>query len=221
MNILSPPKARIAIEVVYDLICPWCYLGVRRLLRTLHQRPDLLYDITWRPFLLNPDMPRAGMARPDYIIRKFGEEKRAQRLYASIFEIGRVEGIMFRFDSIRRTPNSVDAHRLVRFAARFGRADAVVEALFSAHFTEGRDVGDIALLGEIADAVGLDAHAAQWYLSSEADIDTVHVDNLRAHRLGINGVPCFILNDHHAIAGAQESEVIERLLDVAAIDFDA
>ena len=220
MNILSPAKPRMSIEVVYDLICPWCFLGVRRLLRSLQRRPDLLGDITWRPFLLNPDMPRAGMARPDYIIRKFGGEERARRLYASISEIGRAEGLQFRFDAIRRTPSSVDAHRLVRFAARYGRADATVEALFSAHFTEGRDIGNIVVLGEIADVIGLDARAAEWFLTGDDDIDTVHADNLRAHRLGINGVPCFVLNDRHAIAGAQEPEVIERLLDVAALDLD-
>ena len=147
MNVLAPPKARLGVEVVHDLICPWCYLGVRRLFRTLQRRPDLLCDLTWRPFLLNPDMPRAGMARTDYVIRKFGGEDRARRLYASITEIGHAEGVQFRFDRIRRTPSSVDAHRL-----------------------------------------------------------------------GINGVPCFVVGGRHAIAGAQEPEVIERLLDVAAVE---
>src|ERR1700748_2049104 len=146
MNILAPPKARLGIEIVHDLVCPWCYLGVRRLMRTMRRRPDLLFDLTWRPFLLNPDMPRGGMARPDYVIRKFGGEDRARRLYASITEIGRAEGILFRFDRIRRTTSSVDRHRRVRFAARFGRADAVVEALFSTHFSDGGDIGEHALL---------------------------------------------------------------------------
>ena len=154
MNILAPPKARLGIEVVHDLVCPWCFLGVRRLMRTLRRRPDLLFELTWRPFLLNPDMPRGGMARPDYVIRKFGGEDRARRLYASITEIGRAEGILFRFDRIRRTPSSVDAHRLVRYAARFGQADAMVEALFSAHFTDGLDIGDHALLAAIARPAG-------------------------------------------------------------------
>ena len=109
MNVLAPPKARLPVEIVYDLICPWCYLGVRRLLRTFRRRPDLLFDLTWRPFLLNPDMPRAGMARPDYVIRKFGGEERAKRLYTSITELGRREGVDFAFDRIRRTPSSIDA----------------------------------------------------------------------------------------------------------------
>ncbi len=210
MNILAPPKARLPIEVVNDLVCPWCYLGVRRLFRSLARRPDLLVDLTWRPFLLNPDMPRAGMARADYVVRKFGGEERARRLYASIAEIGRVEGVMFRFDRIKRTPSSLDAHRLVRWAARFGRADEVVEAIFAAHFSDGRDIGD--------PGCGLRATAARAFLASDTDIDAVHADNLRAHRLGINGVPCFVVSGCHAIAGAQEPEVIERLLDVAAVE---
>jgi len=218
VNILAPPKARLAIEVVHDLVCPWCYLGVRRLRRTLVRRPDLLVDVTWRPFLLNPDMPRAGMSRSDYVLRKFGGEDRARRMYVTITDIGRAEGVMFRFDRIRRTPNSVDAHRLVRWAAAFGRADEVVEAIFAAHFTDGRDIGDVSVLTVIAASCGLRAASARTFLAGNADMDGVHADNLRAHRLGINGVPCFVVAGQHAIAGAQEPEVIERLLDVAVAD---
>ena len=217
MNVLAPPKARLTVEVVHDLVCPWCYLGTRRLVRTIRRRPDLLVDLVWRPFLLNPDMPRLGMSRSDYVVRKFGGEDRARRLYTSITEIGRVEGVQFRFDRVRRTPSSVDAHRLVRWAARFGRADGVVEALFAAHFADGRDLGDPAVLSAVAGSCGLDPAAARAMLGTDAELDGVHADNLRAHRLGINGVPCFVVAGRHAIAGAQEPEVIERLLDVAAV----
>lgn len=216
MNILAPPKARLTVEVVYDLVCPWCYLGVRRLLRTLRRRPDLLCDLQWRPFLLNPDMPRAGLTRADYIIRKFGGEDRARRLYNSIAEIGRAEGVEFRFERILRAPSSIDAHRLVRYASRTGQAEAVVLALFAAHFTAGQDIGDPAVLRAIAHQAGIDAGAAA-FLRGDEEVDAVHADNLRAHRLGINGVPCFVIGGAHAIAGAQEPEVIERLLDVAAV----
>lgn len=218
MNVLAPPKARLGVEIVHDLVCPWCFLGVRRLMRTLRRRPDLLFELTWRPFLLNPDMPRVGMARPDYVVRKFGGEDRARRLYASISEIGRAEGVQFRFDRIRRTPSSVDAHRLVRYATRFGRADAMIEALFSAHFTDGRDIGDHAVLAAVGQACGLDPIAVRRFLAGDDELDGVHADSLRAHRLGINGVPCFVIAGRHAIAGAQEPEVIERLLDVAAVE---
>ena len=218
MNVLAPPKARLSLEVVIDLVCPWCFLGTRRLKRTLRRRPDLMVEIGWRPFLLNPDMPRVGMTRGDYVVRKFGGEERARRLYGSITEIGRVEGVAFRFERIRRTPCSIDAHRLVRLAAQVHRADVVVEALFSAHFTDGHDIGDPATLAAIGAAAGLDPAQVRRRLATEEDIDVIHAENLRAHRIGINGVPCFVVSGRHAIAGAQEPEVIERLLDVAAVE---
>jgi predicted DsbA family dithiol-disulfide isomerase len=218
VNLLAPPKARLSIEVVHDLVCPWCYLGLRRLLRTLRQRSDLLFDLTWRPFLLNPDMPRAGMTRSDYVVRKFGGEDRARRLYASITDIGRAESVAFRFDRMRHTPSSIDAHRLVRWAAPQGFSNTLVEALFSAHFAEGLDIGHRETLAAIAATCGANTAAARLFLHSETDTDAIHAENLRAHRLGINGVPCFIIGGRHAIAGAQDSEVIERLLDVAVVD---
>jgi predicted DsbA family dithiol-disulfide isomerase len=218
VNILAPPKARLTIEIVHDLVCPWCFLGARRLLRTLRRRPELAFELAWRPFLLNPDMPRGGMARPDYVVRKFGGEDRARRLYASIAEIGRAEGVPFRFDRIGRTPSSVDAHRLVLFAGRHGCADAMVEALFNAYFTDGQDIGQLAVLAATAAGCGLDPARVRRYLATDQDCDGVYADNLRAHRLGINGVPCFVVAGRHAIAGAQEPEVIERLFDVAAVE---
>ncbi len=125
----------------------------------------------WRPFLLNPDMPRMGMPRPDYVVRKFGGEDRAKRLYATISEVGRHEGLEFRFDRIRRTPSSIDAHRLVRFAAGYGRADSLVEALFAAHFTDGHDVGDHGVLIAVATACGMDPVAVRRFLASDAEAE--------------------------------------------------
>lgn len=218
MNVLVPPKARLRIEIVHDLVCPWCYLGVRRLLRTLRRRPDIVFELVWRPFLLNPDMPRLGMARPDYVVRKFGGEDRARRLYTTISEVGRNEGVHFRFDRIRRTPSSIDAHRLTRYAAGYGRADGMVEALFAAHFTDGHDIGDHAVLASVANSCGMNGSEVRHFLATDQETDAVHAENLRAHRLGINGVPCFVVDGMHAIAGAQEPEVIERLLDIATVD---
>ena len=218
MNILAPLPARLVIEIVYDFVCPWCYLGVKRLSFLLQRRQDLSVDLVWRPFLLNPDMPRAGMSRTDYVVRKFGGEDRARRLYSAIAEIGRREGMPFRFDRIRRTPSSVDAHRLVRWSTAFGVGAEMVEALFSAHFTDGRDIGDVHVLIDVALACGLDGIAATAFLLGDAEVDAIHAENLRAHRLGINGVPCFVIGGRHAIAGAQESEVIERLLDIAVVE---
>lgn len=158
------------------------------------------------------------MPRPDYVVRKFGGEDRAKRLYATISEVGRHEGLEFRFDRIRRTPSSIDAHRLVRHAAGYGVADSLVEALFAAHFSDGLDVGDHGVLAALGTACGMDPVGVRRFLASDAEAEGVHGDNLRAHRLGINGVPCFVVDGTHAIAGAQEPEVIERMLDIATVD---
>jgi predicted DsbA family dithiol-disulfide isomerase len=218
VNLLAPPRARLQIEVVFDLVCPWCYLGTRRLRRALRARPDIVADILWRPFLLNPDIPSAGLPRQDFLTRKFGGEERARRLHATISDLGRAEGVPFRFDRILRMPSSLDAHRLVRYAAREGQADQMVEALFHGYFAEGLDLGHTDSLVRIATRVGLEPGAVHRFLDSGAEADAVHAENLRAHRLGINGVPCFVVAGRHAIAGAQEPEVIERLIDVALVE---
>lgn len=215
MNVLSPPRARLPVEVMYDLVCPWCYLGIRRLRRMLRARPDVAVELVWRPFLLNPDLAPQGLARQEYMVRKFGGEDRARRLHGTITEFGRAEGLDFRFDRIRRVPHSLDAHRLVRWAGRFGMADAMVEAILHAYFTEGADIGEAAVLVAIAARQGLNGLSTRRFLATMAEVEAVHADNLRAHRLGINGVPCFVVAGRHAIAGAQEPEVLERLLDVA------
>nr|WP_232474954.1 DsbA family oxidoreductase [Roseomonas rubea] len=212
---LVPPRSRLQIEVVFDLVCPWCYLGARRLRRALRARPDIVADIHWRPFLLNPDIPSGGLPRHEFLTRKFGGEERARRLHATIAELGLAEGVPFHFERIRRMPSSLDAHRLVRFASRDGLAEPMVDALFHAHFAEGADLGDDIALVALAARVGLDPAQARRFLESGAEADAVHAENLRAHRLGINGVPCFVLGGRHAIAGAQEPEVLERLIDVA------
>src|SRR5690242_785289 len=130
------------IDIVSDVICPWCFIGKRRLARALAQRPGLAVSITWRAFQLNPDMQPGGMPREAYLAAKFGSAAHAARIYATITDAGAGENIEFDFDAIRRTPNSRDAHRLIRYATKFGKADPVVEALFSAYFEHGRDIGD-------------------------------------------------------------------------------
>ena len=218
MNALTSLRSRLAIEIVHDFVCPWCYLGVRRLMRALSERQSHGFDITWRPFLLNPDMPRVGMSRYDYVVRKFGGEDRARRLYMAVTQLGNSEGLDFHFERVTHIPSSVDAHRLAGWAHRFGRGTEVVEALFAAHFSDGRDIGDLATLVAIAADVGLDEFQAGAYLRSREGADVVHGENLRAHRLGISGVPCFVIGDHMAVSGAQEPEVFHRLLDIATID---
>ncbi len=215
MNVLSFRPGKLSIEVVFDFVCPWCYLGIQRLAFLLARRQDLSVDLVWRPFLLNPDMPRQGMSRTDYMVRKFGAEDRAKRLYASITEIGASEGIIFNFNNIRRTPSSVDAHRLIRHIAPLGIANALVHLIFRAHFIEGLDIGNTDVLTAIAATQGLEPIAIRAFLMSGEGTEFVHAENLHAHRLGINGVPCFLIDTDQAIAGAQEPEVLERLIDLA------
>jgi len=212
---LAPPRARLTIEVIIDLVCPWCYLGVARLLRTLRQRPGVAFDIRWRPFLLNPDMPRTGIPRGDYLARKFGSAERADRLHGTIMALGREEGIEFRFHRIVQAPSSLNAHRLIALAARHGVAQRVVQVLFAAHFSDGLNIGEAQCLLRIASDAGLPAIAVRAMLATEEGAEQVRAENLDAHRSGVNGVPCFILGQRHAIAGAQEAEVFERLIDVA------
>ncbi len=212
-------RPRLAVAIVHDLVCPWCYIGYRRLRRALARRPDLVVELSWRPFLLNPDMPRGGMSRVEYVARKFGSDERARRLHQSVTELGASEGLRFRFDRIARIPSSVDAHRLVRHAATVAPAltATVVEALFAAHFTEGRDTGDPRVLTVVAAECGLDPALVRRLLAGTDGADVVHGENIRSHRLGINGVPCLLVGETLAIAGAQEPEVIERLLDAATV----
>jgi predicted DsbA family dithiol-disulfide isomerase len=212
---LAPPRPRLAIEIMFDLVCPWCCLGIRRLHRVLAERPDLLPDLQWRPFLLNPDIAPGGIPRQDWLTRKFGGEERARRLYGTIAELGRAEGLVFRFDLMRRIPSSLDGHRLLRWASRQGPVDGLVSRIFSAYFSEGQDIGQHAVLAALAAQEGLDGAEAQRFLASGEEMEWVHIENLRAHRLGINGVPCFLVDGQHAIAGAQEPEVLERLIEVA------
>ena len=215
MNQIAGPPGRLPVEVVFDLVCPWCYLGVARLMRMLDARREVAVEIQWRPFLLNPDIAPGGVPRQDYLVRKFGGEDRARRLHGTIADLGAAEGLGFRFDLIRRVPHTLDAHRLVRWAGRSGQADRLVMAIFAAHFCEGRDIASPELLAAVAGQVGLDRLAARSFLASGHEVEAVHAENLRAHRLGINGVPCFVVAGGSAIAGAQEPEVLERLLDVA------
>lgn len=222
MNILSDaPAARpdggppIVIEIVFDPACPWCYIGKRRLERALSMRPDLRPVLKWWPFLLNPEMPAEGIDRTSYLLRKYGSETRVGRIYGAIAEVGQSVEIDFAFERIRRAPNTVNAHRLVRFAGAEGRADAAVEALFFSYFIEARDVGNVSILLEIGAELGLDARSLKRYLESGQDAELIYEENARAHRLGVNGVPSFVFGGSLVISGAQEPQVLARMLDVA------
>jgi predicted DsbA family dithiol-disulfide isomerase len=204
------------IDIVFDVACPWCYIGKRRLEVALAQRPGLTVTRSWRPYQLNPDMPAAGISRTLYLSAKFGGPREAARSCTAITAAGRGVGIRFAFDRIGRMPNTLRAHRLIRFAAAAGVADIVVEALFAAYFRDGLDIGDGDVLAEIAGCAGLDPDEVRGYLAGEDGVAAVGAEERRARRLGIHAVPCFILERSCAVSGAQEPEMFLPLFDIAA-----
>ena len=204
------------IEIIYDTVCPWCYIGKRRLDQALSLRPNLKVTTQWRPFLLNPELPPTGVDRTAYLVKKFGSETRVRRIYGAIGEAGQSVEIDFAFDRIQKTPNSIDSHRLVKFAARNGNADALVESIFVAYFVHGLDIGEAEVLLDIGVQHGLDRDELARYLASGEDFEAVTQDNARAHRLGVNGVPSFVFNGPMVISGAQEPQILARMLDAAA-----
>jgi len=204
------------IEVFFDPICPWCFIGKRRLQRALGQRSAISATLKWRPFMLNPDMPSAGMERNAYLLHKFGTEARVRRLLGALEATGQSEEIDFQFHDIQHTPSTVSAHRLVHYADEHGLSEAVVESLFRGYFQEGCNIGDLDELSAIGRSVGLDGGALDDYLDSSTDVSWVRDQNSQAHRMGVNGVPCFLIDGELALQGAQPPEVLARLLDAAA-----
>ena len=209
------------IQVIFDTVCPWCFIGKRRLELALALRPNINTEFHWRPFLLNREMPPEGIDRTAYVIRQYGSEDRVRRIYGSIVEIGQSVDIDFAFERIDRTPNSVDTHRLVMFAARQGVADVIVEGLFVEYFLNGRNIGERDVLRDIAREAGLKVSSVDAYLDGEDDVERVYDESRRAHRLGINSVPAFVFNERMVIAGAQEPQVLARMLDAALVTDDA
>lgn len=206
---------RITVDIVSDAICPWCFIGKRRFEAALAQAPaDVEVLIAWRPYQLNPDMPPEGMDRKTYLSTKFGGDARADEIYQRVREAGQTVGLDFNFKGIPRTPNTIDAHRLIGVAGRAGKQDAVVEALFRAYFLEGRDIGDRDVLASVASAAGLEEKTIRDYLAGRDDVDRVENEDAMARRMGIQGVPCFILNRKYAISGAQEPAVFLEAIEM-------
>ena len=216
-----PYNGVMRIDVIADTVCPWCYIGKRRLEKALARRPGTKAVARWRPFLLNPEMPADGIDRTAHLIKKFGSESRVRRVYGAIAEAGQSVEIDFSFERIRRTPSSVNSHLLVRFAEGAGKADACMEALFLAYFINGHDIGNTDVLLEIGANLGLDGDAFAAYLESGEGVDYVYEENARAHRLGINGVPSFVFDGRFVTSGAQEPQVLARMIDAAEAAADA
>lgn len=196
----------IRIDIVSDVICPWCFIGKRRLERALAAEAPGSIVVGWRPFQLNPDMPVEGMSRKDYLRAKFGTDDGGER-YKHVVAAGLEEGIPFAFERMQRTPNTVRAHRLIRYAETHQLADAVVEALFVGYFAQARDIGDVEVLADIAGTAGLDAAEVRRYLASDEDDAIVRAEDKYARELGIQGVPCFVIERKYMVSGAQPAEL--------------
>jgi len=204
------------IDIFSDPVCPWCFIGTRRLRRALSARPELNPSVRWRPFQLNPAMPAEGMDRAAYLASRYGTIAEAERLNANVGHVGTLEGIAFRFDRITTTPSTVNAHRLIRYAEAFDLHSVMADAVFAAYFLEGRDIGDIDALIDIADEVGLEHEAASTFLAGPDGVEAVRGEDMRARQLGIESVPCFIVDKRFVISGAQEPEAFYSLFDLAA-----
>lgn len=215
---VDPQSVNLEIEVISDAICPWCWVGKRRLEVALLKLPlHVSANITWRPFELNPTMPKEGLDRRAYRSAKFGSWERGQALDAQVARAAHGDGLDFRHDRMTRTPNTLDAHRLIWFAAREGKQDAVVEGLFSAYFHEGRDVGSSTVLTEVAAAAGLNPVAVTAMLAGDEGKAEVAAELDRAAQLGAQSVPTVLVNGRPLFSGAIPPDAIEQHLR-AAVD---
>ena len=206
----------VSVDVISDVICPWCYIGKRRLEKAIAVLGDNHnVQVRWHPFQLNPKMPKEGINRKQYRTRKFGSWERSLELDAKVVAVGESEGIHFTFDKIDRTPNTVDAHRLICLADQHGCQDAVVEALFRAYFTEGLDVGNRQTLIDVGSEAGLDRQAVESMLDSNEGLDAIANAREMSQQHGVDGVPFFIINQKLTLAGAQESEVFVEVFQNA------
>ena len=206
------------IDIIVDTICPWCYVGKKRFEKALSIRPQPDLEVGWRAFQLNPRMPLEGMDRRDYVSEKFGGMDRAGAVHSSLLQAGTEEGVEFNFSHIDRTPNTIHSHRLVRHAAEHGLQTPVISAVFDAYFLEGLDIGEPEILADIGETAGLDRERTLEFLQSDLDTDTILAEDELARKLGVNGVPCFIVNRKYAVSGAQSPEVLIQVFDLANQD---
>jgi predicted DsbA family dithiol-disulfide isomerase len=213
---MSAASEPLAIDVVSDVVCPWCFVGKRRLDQAVADA-GLPLAVSWRPYQLDPTIPPEGKSRREYMQAKFGSADKIRHIHERLEGVGAEVGIPFAFDRIAVSPNTLDAHRLIRWAGETGADAAVVEALFQAYFVDGRNIGDAAVLADIAAANGMDRDEVAARLASGMDRDAVRQEIDSAQRIGVTGVPTFILAGRYALVGAQPAEeILAALKSVAA-----
>ncbi|MEM1045126.1 MAG: DsbA family oxidoreductase [Pseudomonadota bacterium] len=214
-------KPRINIDVVSDVMCPWCYIGKRRLEKALEMVPEVEVDVRWRPFQLDATLPPEGKDRKQYLAEKFGGLDRARALYKNVTDAAEAEGLEMQVDRIERSPNTIDAHRLIRWSQTTGDQDAVVERLFHLYFMEGADLTKRELYCSVAEDAGMDRALVESLYEKGADIDEVQEEIAVATRLGVTGVPFFIFDNQYAVQGAQDSATLASVLQQIASEKSA
>jgi predicted DsbA family dithiol-disulfide isomerase len=212
----------VSIDVVSDVVCPWCYVGMKRLDKAIAAVPDIDVTVNWRPYQLDPSVPEQGMDRKAYMLAKFGSEQRIRQMHERIEGLGRDEGIEFRFDDIKVAANTLDAHRVIRWAGTAGEGvqHEVVRRLFDQNFVQGGNLNDPATLVAAAREAGMDASVVEALLPTDADKDAVRNEIATASRMGITGVPCFLFEGKYAVMGAQDAatltDAIRQIADAKA-----
>jgi predicted DsbA family dithiol-disulfide isomerase len=202
----------IRLDIFSDPVCPWCYIGKANLDRALEAHADHPFRIEWHPFQLNPDMPAEGVDKHDYLAAKFGEERLVQ-MHLRLKEASRAAGTEIDPDTPRRMPNTLNAHRLIHWAGLEGRQTAVVSAIMRAYWREGRDIGNAAVLADIAAAAGMDRAVTARLLASDADADDIRARDSDARAKGVSAVPTFLIAQHYVVSGAQPPEVWSRVIE--------
>jgi len=206
----------IKLDILSDPICPWCYIGKKNLDRALEARPDHPFEIEWHPFQLNPDMAPEGMDRQTYLDAKFGGRENATQVYGRIGEAAKAAGLELNLDQIKRTPNTLNAHRLIHWAGLEGRQTAAVSRLFKAYFEDLEDIGDAGVLADIAEGIGLDRAMIERLIEGEGDLQDIRDRDAHARERGVTGVPTFLIANQHVIPGAQPTELWTKVLDELA-----
>jgi predicted DsbA family dithiol-disulfide isomerase len=202
----------VKLDIISDPICPWCYIGKTLLDRALEAEPDHPFEIEWHPFQLNPDMPAAGMDRRAYLEGKFGGKERAVQVYGQIDQHARDAGLELNLDDITRTPNTIDAHRLIHWAGIEGVQSRVVSRMFTAYFKDGRDISDPEVLADLADGAGMDAALVLRLLATDEDVQGIRDKDASFREMGISSVPTFIVAGQHAVPGAQPPELWRKVI---------
>jgi predicted DsbA family dithiol-disulfide isomerase len=211
----TPP---VRIDVVSDVVCPWCFIGKRRLEKALALAPDVAVDVHWHPYFLNDWVPREGMARDDYLTAKFGSPERYVGIAKRVSAAAAADGLVYDSAKMRRQPNTLDCHRLIRWADARGLAPAMKQKLMDLYFTEGADLSDRETLVAAAAAIGLDAETVRADLAGDKDVAEVESEARSAKEAGIDGVPCFIFGGKFAVSGAQAPEYLAQMIERTAID---